>query len=64
MVYVQGHAWHEELREFGDVDYTNVTLKYPSGTVVNIDAGRESAYGLDHRMEVRDRPRIAIDSQI
>ncbi len=52
VVYVQGHAWVEDLREFDDVDQAIVIMKYPSGTIVSIDAARGTAYGSDHRTEV------------
>ena len=40
------------LREYGDVDISAVTLRFPSGALVQIDSARQIGYGYDERIEV------------
>ena len=40
------------LREYGDIDMSAVTLRLPSGALVQIDSARQIGYGYDERIEV------------
>ena len=40
------------LREYDDVDLSAVTLRLPSGALVQIDSARQIGYGYDERIEV------------
>lgn len=41
-----------KLRDYGDVDLSAVTLRFPSGALVQIDSARQIGYGYDERIEV------------
>jgi len=51
-VFAMGHAFNPNLKELEDWDTVNISLKFPSGVVGNIDASRFAAYGYDQRIEV------------
>jgi myo-inositol 2-dehydrogenase/D-chiro-inositol 1-dehydrogenase len=52
-VYAAGSALAEpRLRDHGDVDTSVVTLRLPSGGLVQIDSLRRIGYGYDERIEV------------
>src|SRR4051812_1759373 len=52
-VFATGSALTEpKLREYGDVDLSAVTLRFPSGALVQIDSARQIGYGYDERIEV------------
>ena len=52
-VFATGSALTEpRLREYGDVDLSAVTLRFPSGALVQIDSARQIGYGYDERIEV------------
>jgi myo-inositol 2-dehydrogenase / D-chiro-inositol 1-dehydrogenase len=40
------------LADYGDVDTSAVTLRLPTGALVQIDSARRTAYGYDERIEV------------
>jgi myo-inositol 2-dehydrogenase/D-chiro-inositol 1-dehydrogenase len=40
------------LRDYDDVDLSAVTLRFPSGALVQIDSARQIGYGYDERIEV------------
>ncbi|XP_072034466.1 uncharacterized oxidoreductase YrbE-like [Amphiura filiformis] len=63
VVYAQGHAWFEEVRELDDVDQALVVMKYPSGAIVTIDACREAKYGVDHRMEIHGSNGVCLQQE-
>lgn len=50
-VFAMGHAFNPQVKELNDWDTVNISLKFPSGTVGNIDVSRFSAYGYDQRIE-------------
>jgi myo-inositol 2-dehydrogenase / D-chiro-inositol 1-dehydrogenase len=52
-VYAAGAALAEpRLVEYGDVDTSVVTLRFPTGALVQIDCARRIGYGYDERIEV------------
>lgn len=52
-VFAAGSTLAEpRLAEYGDVDTSVVTLKLPSGALVQIDCTRRTGYGYDERIEV------------
>jgi myo-inositol 2-dehydrogenase/D-chiro-inositol 1-dehydrogenase len=52
-VFAAGSTLAEpRLAEYGDVDTSAVTLKLPSGALVQIDCTRRTGYGYDERIEV------------
>jgi myo-inositol 2-dehydrogenase / D-chiro-inositol 1-dehydrogenase len=52
-VYAAGTALAEpRLVDYGDVDTSVVTLRLPSGALVQIDSARRIGYGYDERIEV------------
>ena len=50
-VYAQGHAHNPKLKGT-DVDVISIVLKFPSGTVGNIEVCRYNTAGYDQRLEV------------
>lgn len=42
----------DELKTFGDIDTSLVTLKFENGAIGNIDNSRQSVYGYDQSLEV------------
>ncbi len=42
----------DELKTFGDIDTSLVTLKFANGAIGNIDNSRQSVYGYDQSLEV------------
>ena len=46
------HLTEPRLREYGDTDMSAVTLRLPSGALVQIDSARQIGYGYDERIEV------------
>ncbi len=52
-VYAIGNVLIDpELKSFGDVDTSVVTLKFVDGTIGAIDNSRQAVYGYDQRLEV------------
>ena len=52
-VFATGSTLTEpRLREYGDTDISAVTLRLPSGALVQIDSARQIGYGYDERIEV------------
>ena len=52
-VFATGSTLTEpKLSEYGDVDMSAVTLRFPSGALVQIDSARQIGYGYDERIEV------------
>lgn len=52
-VYAAGATLAEpRLAEYGDVDTSVVTLRFPTGALVQIDNARRTGYGYDERIEV------------
>ncbi|MCW2807879.1 MAG: iolG [Marmoricola sp.] len=52
-VYATGSTLAEPLlAEYGDVDTSVVTLRLPTGALVQIDSTRRTGYGYDERIEV------------
>jgi myo-inositol 2-dehydrogenase / D-chiro-inositol 1-dehydrogenase len=52
-VFATGSTLTEpRLTEYGDVDVSAVTLRFPSGALVQIDCARQIGYGYDERIEV------------
>ena len=52
-VFATGSTLTEpKLSEYGDVDISAVTLRFPSGALVQIDSARQIGYGYDERIEV------------
>ena len=52
-VFATGSTLAEpRLAEYGDVDTSAVTLRLPSGALVQIDSTRRTGYGYDERIEV------------
>ena len=52
-VYATGSTLAEpRLAEYGDVDTSVVTLRLPTGALVQIDSARRTGYGYDERIEV------------
>ena len=52
-VFATGSTLAEpRLAEYGDVDTSAVTLRLPSGALVQIDSVRRTGYGYDERIEV------------
>ena len=52
-VFATGSTLAEpRLAEYGDVDTSAVTLRLPSGALVQIDSVRHTGYGYDERIEV------------
>ena len=52
-VYASGNVLIEpELKEFGDIDTSLVTLKFVNGAIGVIDNSRQAVYGYDQRLEV------------
>lgn len=52
-VYAAGSTVAERrLAEYGDVDLSVVTLRLPTGALVQIDSARRIGYGYDERIEV------------
>ncbi len=52
-MFATGSALTEpKLRDYGDVDLSAVTLRFPSGALVQIDSARQIGYGYDERIEV------------
>ena len=52
-VFATGSTLTEpRLGEYGDVDISAVTLRFPSGALVQIDSARQIGYGYDERIEV------------
>lgn len=51
-VFSYAHAFHDFIREMGDVDTVSITMKFPSGAIGQIDLSRYAAYGYDQRVEV------------
>lgn len=52
-IYVVTHSHDAELAEAGVADSITVLLKYKSGVIAAIDSCRETTYGYDIRVEVR-----------
>ena len=46
------------LAEYDDVDTSAVTLRLPTGALVQIDSVRRTGYGYDERIEVMGSPRL------
>lgn len=52
-VFATGSAITDpRLRDYDDVDLSAVTLRFPSGALVQIDSARQIGYGYDERIEV------------
>ncbi|KAJ8021249.1 hypothetical protein HOLleu_38395 [Holothuria leucospilota] len=51
-VYVQAHAFHNDIAGLGDVDQALIVMKFPSGCTGSIDLSRLSVYGYDQRLEI------------
>ncbi|MGV9795521.1 Gfo/Idh/MocA family protein [Gordonia sp. NPDC003422] len=52
-VYAAGSVFTDpRMSDLGDVDTSVVTLRMPSGTLVQIDSVRRTGYGYDERIEV------------
>ena len=52
-VYATGSTLAEpRLADYGDVDTSAVTLRLPTGALVQIDSARRTGYGYDERIEV------------
>ncbi|RDH80082.1 oxidoreductase [Mycolicibacterium moriokaense] len=52
-VFATGSALTEpRLTDYGDVDMSAVTLRFPGGALVQIDSARQIGYGYDERIEV------------
>lgn len=52
-VFATGSALAEpRLEEYGDVDTSAVTLRFPGGALVQIDCARRTGYGYDERIEI------------
>ena len=52
-LYVMGNVLiTPEIREFGDLDTTIVSLKFTNGAIGTIDNSRQAVYGYDQRLEV------------
>jgi myo-inositol 2-dehydrogenase/D-chiro-inositol 1-dehydrogenase len=52
-VFATGSTLAEpRLADYGDVDTSAVTLRLPTGALVQIDSARRSGYGYDERIEV------------
>ena len=52
-MFATGSALTEpRLREYDDVDLSAITLRFPSGALVQIDCVRQIGYGYDERIEV------------
>ena len=52
IVYAQAHAFLPQIANLSDVDTVAIVLKFPSGTLAQIDLSRFAAYGYDQRLEV------------
>ena len=53
-IFVNCHVHDDELKDCGEPDSLGVLMKYPDGTLVTMDVFRESIYGYDIRLEVRN----------
>ncbi|XP_070561822.1 uncharacterized oxidoreductase YrbE-like [Ptychodera flava] len=51
-VYAQAHCFNADIAAMDDVDTVAVILKFPCGTLAQIDISRHAAYGYDQRLEV------------
>ena len=51
-VFSHAHAFHEFIGEMDDVDTVSISMKFPSGSLGQIDLSRFAAYGYDQRVEV------------
>ena len=52
-VFAAGSVFTDpRMAQFGDVDTSVVTLRMPSGALVQIDSARRTGYGYDERIEV------------
>jgi myo-inositol 2-dehydrogenase/D-chiro-inositol 1-dehydrogenase len=49
---IGGVLVNQELKEFGDLDTSIVTLKFKNGAIGAIDNSRKAVYGYDQRLEV------------
>lgn len=50
-VFCLAHAFRPEIGAIGDVDTVAVVMKFPSGTIGQIDLSRHAVYGYDQRVE-------------
>ena len=53
-IYVTGHIHDKRLQACGQPDSLAAVITYPDGVLVTMDIFRESSYGYDIRLEVRD----------
>ena len=51
-VFCLAHAFNSEIRAINDVDTVGVVMKFPSGSIGQIDLSRHAVYGYDQRIEV------------
>jgi len=51
-VFAFASAFNPDIKALDDFDTVLITLKFPSGTIANIDLSRKAAYGYDQRIEV------------
>lgn len=51
-VFTHAHAFRQFIADMDDVDTVSITMKFPSGSMAQIDLSRLAAYGYDQRVEV------------